>query len=125
MTHVPTPLAPTVLVVEDEALLLLVIADELRDAGFIVIEASNADQAIRELENHPEINMLFTDIDMPGSMDGLRLSAAVRDRWPPVKIVITSGKTTPRKELMPVDGIFIPKPYTPETIAAALHALLA
>jgi CheY-like chemotaxis protein len=123
MTHVPTALAPTVLVVEDEALLLFVIADELRDAGFIVFEASDADQAIRELENHPEIKLLFTDIDMPGSMDGLRLSAAVRDRWPPVKIVITSGKTTPSKEHMPTDGIFIPKPYTPEMIAATLHDL--
>lgn len=82
---------PTVLVVEDEALLLCVIADDLREAGFAVIEASNAQQAIRRLETHPEIAVLFTDVDLPGSMDGLGLSAVVRDRWPSVKIIVTSG----------------------------------
>src|SRR5690606_14869016 len=85
----------SVLVVEDEALLLFAIGDDLRDLGCTVYEASNADQAIRRLEQHPDIAILFTDIDMPGSMDGLRLSAAVRDRWPPVKIIVTSGKSRP------------------------------
>ena len=85
--------SPCIVVVEDEALLLFSIADDLRDAGFSVLEASNADEAIALLESHPEIRLLFTDIDMPGSMDGLKLSAAVRDRWPPVKIIVTSGKS--------------------------------
>lgn len=115
----------TVLVVEDEAFLLYAIADDLREAGFIVFEASNADQAIHLLETQPDISLLFTDIDMPGSMDGLKLSAAVRDRWPPVKIIVTSGKQQPAREALPEGGIFLPKPYAPEKIAATMRELLA
>jgi CheY-like chemotaxis protein len=114
----------TVLVVEDEAFLLFAIADELRDAGYQVLEASNADEAITLLETRPDISILFTDIDMPGSMDGLRLSAAVRDRWPPVKIIITSGKRQPAQDTMPSGGIFLPKPYAPEKVAATIQHLL-
>ncbi|MFA6154193.1 response regulator [Mesorhizobium sp.] len=114
----------TVLVVEDEAFLLFAIADELREMGFAVLEASNADQAIALLERRQDIAILFTDIDMPGSMDGLRLSAAVRDRWPPVKIIITSGKRQPAREAMPAGGVFLPKPYAPEAVAATIHGLL-
>jgi CheY-like chemotaxis protein len=115
----------TVLVVEDEAFLLFAIADELREAGFDVLEATNADQAIRLLETRQDIAILFTDIDMPGSMDGLRLSAAVRDRWPPIKIIVTSGKRQPAQDAMPSGGVFLPKPYAPETVAATIHGLLA
>ncbi len=114
----------TVLVVEDEAFLLFAIADELREAGYDVLEASNADQAIRLLESRQDIAILFTDIDMPGSMDGLRLSVAVRDRWPPVKIVITSGKRQPAADAMPSGGVFLPKPYAPEAVAATIEGLL-
>ncbi len=113
----------SVLVVEDEALLLFTIADELRDAGFIVYEASNADEAIRHLETHTRIDIMFTDIDMPGSMDGLRLSAAVRDRWPPVKIIVTSGKNRPASEALPAGGIFIPKPYAPDRLTSTINGL--
>ena len=115
----------TVLVVEDEAFLLFAIADELREAGFDVLEATNADQAIQLLETRQDIAILFTDIDMPGSMDGLRLSAAVRDRWPPIKIIITSGKRRPAQDTMPSGGVFLPKPYAPETVAATIQGLLA
>ncbi len=76
----------TVLIVEDEALVRMDIALLLEDDGFHVLEASNADDAISLLDAHPEVRLMFTDIDMPGSMDGLKLAAAVRDRWPPVKI---------------------------------------
>jgi CheY-like chemotaxis protein len=114
----------TVLVVEDEAFLLFSIADELREAGYHVLEASNADQAIRILESRQDISILFTDIDMPGSMDGLRLSAAVRDRWPPVKIIITSGKRQPAADAMPSGGVFLPKPYAPAAVAATIQGLL-
>ncbi|UVK46496.1 response regulator [Mesorhizobium sp. AR07] len=114
----------TVLVVEDEAFLLFAIADELREAGYQVLEASNADQAIGLLESRQDISILFTDIDMPGSMDGLRLSAAVRDRWPPVKIIITSGKRQPAQDAMPSGGVFLPKPYAPAAVAATILGLL-
>ncbi|HEV7283761.1 MAG TPA: response regulator, partial [Kaistia sp.] len=82
---------PVILVVEDEGLVRMAAADDLVEAGFKVIEAANADQAIQMLETHPEITILFTDIDMPGSMDGIRLAHAVRERWPPVKLVLVSG----------------------------------
>ena len=118
------PDSASVLVVEDEALLLYSIADELRDAGFDVLEATNADSAIRILTENPKIRLLFTDIDMPGSMDGLQLSAFVRDRWPPVRIIVTSGKQRPAKGQLPDDGLFIAKPYSPAGIAAAIHTLL-
>lgn len=114
----------SVLVVEDEALLLLVIAEDLRDAGYVVFEASNADQAIAQLELHPEISILFTDVDMPGSMDGLRLSAAVRDRWPPIKIIVTSGKRVPEDRALPGGSVFMPKPYTPSSVASTIRQLL-
>lgn len=116
--------APTILIVEDEAFLLFAIADELREAGYDVLEASNADQAISLLEVRQDIGILFTDIDMPGSMDGLRLSAAVRDRWPPVKIIITSGKRQPAADAMPSGGVFLPKPYAPAAVAATIQGLL-
>jgi two-component system, response regulator PdtaR len=115
---------PHVLVVEDEALLLFTIADELRDAGFTVYEASNADEAIQQLETRKRIDIMFTDIDMPGSMDGLRLSAAVRDRWPPVKIIVTSGKRNPGPEALPEGGVFMPKPYVPERLTATINDML-
>lgn len=116
---------PLVLVVEDEALLLFSIADDLRDSGFEVLEAGNADQAIKLFNTNPRISLVFTDIDMPGSMDGLKLSATIRDRWPPVRIIVTSGKQPPSSDRMPSGGMFIPKPYSPAAIAEAMTKMLA
>ena len=110
------------LVVEDEALLRFTIADELRDAGFRVFEAKDAEQAIRTLEAHREISVVFTDIDMPGSMDGLRLSAVIRDRWPPVHIIVTSGKVAPGVEALPIGSLFLGKPYSPHGVIDAIRA---
>ena len=81
----------TILVVEDDILLSLDTSDALKDAGYDVIAAANADEAIKVLETRNDIRTIFTDINMPGSMDGLKLAAAVRDRWPPVHIIVTSG----------------------------------
>lgn len=114
-----------VLVVEDEALVRMSIAEHLLETGFDVLEAPNADEAIRLLMAHPEIHVLFTDIDMPGSMDGLKLAAAVRDRWPPVKIVITSGHRKVAAQDLPDEARFFAKPYDPDEIAAWLLALAA
>lgn len=116
---------PVVLVVEDEALLLFSIADDLRDAGFEVLEASNADEAMTLLAANPRISLVFTDVDMPGSMDGLKLSATIRDRWPPVRIIVTSGKQGPAPDRLPAGGVFIPKPYSPAGIAAVMTKMLA
>ena len=83
---------PVVLIVEDEFLLRIDAAEMIAAAGFEVIEAANADQAIEVLEARRDITVVFTDIQMPGSMDGLKLARAVRGRWPPIKIVATSGR---------------------------------
>ena len=109
-----------VLVVEDEALLLFSIADELRDLGFNVLEARNADEALARLEAHEEIAVVFTDIDMPGSMDGLQLTALVDQRWPAKKVVVTSGKKLPDRSAMPAHVQFLSKPYAIEQVARAI-----
>jgi CheY-like chemotaxis protein len=98
-----------ILVVEDEVLIRDFVLEELEHAGFDVVVASNADDAIVILETQLGIRLVFTDIDMPGSMNGLKLAAAVRDRWPPIHIIVTSGKGRPGE--LPARALFIPKPY--------------
>jgi two-component system, response regulator PdtaR len=104
--------------VEDEAIVRDLVAEELEDAGFTVVIAVNADHAISILENRLDIHLVFTDIDMPGSMDGLKLAAAVRDRWPPIHIIITTGKARPLE--IPANALFIPKPYLGKNVVAAM-----
>ena len=110
----------TVLVVEDEPIIRLISLIELEDAGFITIEAKDADEAIAILEKRQDIDFIFTDVNMPGSMDGAKLAAAVRDRWPPVHIIVTSGRVKPAR--MPAEAIFIPKPYKLRNVIAAMKA---
>jgi CheY-like chemotaxis protein len=117
--------SPVVLVVEDEGLVRMAAADDLIDAGFTVLEAADADEAIRLLETHPEITILFTDIDMPGSMDGIRLAHAVRERWPPVKLVLVSGHQSPTDGVLPSDSAFFAKPYDMATVSRILWQLSA
>ena len=114
-----------VLVVEDEPLVRMDIADHLIDEGFEVFEAANADEAIAVLESEPSIRILFTDIDMPGSMDGLKLSIAVRDRWPPVHIIVTSGQRMVEITDMPDWSVFFSKPYQHHDVIKSMHELLA
>ncbi|NSZ77102.1 MULTISPECIES: response regulator [Agrobacterium] len=114
----------TVLVVEDEVILRMDIVQALEDHGFEVLEASNADGAIILLNAHPGIRLMFTDIDMPGSMDGLKLAAVVRDRWPPVKIIITSGHRAISDDTLPVVGRFFSKPYDPSRIIHAIYDMI-
>jgi CheY-like chemotaxis protein len=109
----------TVLVVEDETLIRELVAEELEEAGYTVVIATNADKAIAIFEARQDIHLLFTDIDMPGSMDGLKLAAAVRDRWPPVHIIITTGKVRPLE--IPANALFIPKPYVGKNVVAAMR----
>jgi len=116
------PRRKTVLVVEDEALLLFSISDELKAQGFLVFEASNADDAVDLLTAHPDIEIVFTDIDMPGSMDGLKLLALVRERWPPVRVIVTSGKKRPTRDMLMDEGWFLPKPYTTAGVVAVIEA---
>jgi CheY-like chemotaxis protein len=116
---------PVVLIVEDDFWVLMKAVELIGDAGFDVVEAGNADVAIAILEARPDIHVVFTDIQMPGSMDGLKLARFVRDRWPPIKIVATSGFVNVGKDDLPEGGRFVPKPYRPEYIVATLRELTA
>jgi len=114
---------PVVLIVEDGLLIRLHAAQIIEEAEFDVIEASSADEAISILEARSDITVLFTDIQMPGSMDGLKLAAAVKGRWPPIKIVATSGVVNVRSDDLPEGGRFLPKPYDPTQLTATLREL--
>jgi CheY-like chemotaxis protein len=114
---------PVVLIVEDELLLRMNAAEMIEAAGFEVVEAGNADQAIEILEARFDITVVFTDIQMPGSMDGLKLARAVRGRWPPIKIVATSGHVHVGERDLPEGGRFLPKPYSPVEVTGVLREL--
>ena len=115
----------TVLVVEDEPVIRLNTVLYLEDEGFVVLEAANADDAIVILTARPDIRILFTDIDMPGSMDGLKLSAFVRGRWPPIRIVVTSGKRMVEITDLPDGSVFFAKPYELAEVAISIRDLAA
>lgn len=114
---------PVVLIVEDEFLLRKYAAGTIEDTGFEVVKAGNVDEAIAIPEARPDIRVVFTDIQMPRSMDGLKLADYVRGKWPPIKIIDTSGQMTFSDADLPEGGIFLPKPYAPEAISATLHTL--
>lgn len=113
-----------VLIVEDEALLLLSLGDDLRDAGLVVHEAYDATQALRVLDEQPGIRLVFTDVDMPGGMNGLELSALVRARWPRIEVVVTSGKAVPAVGALPESCMFLPKPYTTDAVLGVMRRAL-
>jgi CheY-like chemotaxis protein len=114
-----------VLVVEDEALVRMGIVDELEDAGFEVHEASNAVEAIALLAANSRIELMFTDVDMPGGDNGLKLAAAVRDRWPPIKIIVTSGLRNVDIDSLPIESRFMPKPYNPDTVIRSIREMVS
>jgi CheY-like chemotaxis protein len=114
---------PAVLIVEDEPLVRLDAVRAIEDAGFEVIEAANADEAIRILENRSDIRVVFTDIHMPGSKDGLKLAHTVRNRWPSIKIIVTSGRDLVSENDLPEGGRFFAKPYESTQIANAIRDL--
>jgi CheY-like chemotaxis protein len=103
---------PAVLIVEDEPLVRMGAVKIIEDAGFDVIEAASADEAIRILECRSDIRVVFTDIHMPGSMDGLKLAHAVRNRWPPIKIIVTSGRDLITEQDLPEGGLSLLSPTT-------------
>src|SRR4030088_3581563 len=114
---------PVVLIVEDEFLLRMDAADMIEAAGFEVVEAGNADEAIEILEARCDITVVFTDIQMPGSMDGLKLARAVRGRWPPIKVVATSGLVDVGEKDLSEGVRFLPKPYSLEAVGGLLREL--
>lgn len=117
------PVSRTLLIVEDEPLIRIDLADLLGDMGYEVIEAASSDQAIAMLETHPEIVAVITDLQMPGSMDGLALARAVRERWPPCALIVLSGHGRPGVDEMPSGARFLPKPLVVGTLRQTLGDL--
>jgi len=115
---------PVVLIVEDEILVRLDAVEVIEGRGFEAIEASNADEAISILEQRNDIGLIFTDIDMPGSMDGVKLGHFVKDRWPPIKIIATSGHAKITANDLPQGVRFMPKPYKVTEVADTIHQLI-
>ncbi len=118
------PAVPNVLVVEDEMILRMRAVDIVEDAGFCSVEAVNADEAISILELRSDISLLFTDIQMPGSMDGLKLAHAVHDRWPSIKIILVSGQVQPSDAERPANSRFFGKPLGVEQMTTELQAMV-
>src|SRR5258708_19567932 len=113
-----------ILVVEDEMLLRMRAVDMVEDAGFTAVEAINADEALAILESRSDIELLFTDIQMPGSMDGLKLAHAVHERWPSIKIILVSGKLTPTDAEKPAQSRFFGKPLEVKQMIAEMHEMI-
>ena len=114
-----------VLVVEDEPLLMMNAVDMIANMGFEIIEARNADEAIAVLESRSDVHLVFTDIHMPGTMNGLNLAHFVRNRWPPVKIIATSGKARLAEDDLPSGGMFLSKPYTVRDVGNVFDRMAA
>ncbi len=115
----------TVLIVEDEALVRMHGADILEEAGFEVLEAGDADEALAILDQRTRVHLLFSDIDMPGQMDGLGLARVVRERWPHIRLLLTLGQHRFDADQLPVSGDFVRKPWAQEALVARIRSLLA
>jgi CheY-like chemotaxis protein len=109
-----------VLVVDDEALIRLNACDAIEDAGHATLEARNSDEAIRILEAHPEISVVVTDIQMPGSMDGVGLAQLIDSRWPLIPIIVSSGHVAPSANALPRKVIVLAKPYLARILATVV-----
>jgi two-component sensor histidine kinase/CheY-like chemotaxis protein len=124
MAPAPTASSPTVLVVEDEMVLRMRAVDIVEDAGFNSVEAVNADEALSILESRSDISLLFTDIQMPGSLDGLKLAHAVHKRWPSIKIILVSGQVNLSDAEKPADSRFFVKPLENDQMIAEIQEMV-
>ena len=115
---------PVVLVVEDEMLLRMRTVDMVEDAGFTSVEAVDADEAVAILESRSDIALLFTDIQMPGRMDGLKLAHAVHERWPPIKIIVVSGQLKLASIDIPADSRFFGKPLEAREMIVEMQSMI-
>lgn len=123
-SHVAGAAAAVVLIVEDDGLLRELAAELLADAGFVALEAADAGQAIAVLEVRSDVAAIFTDINLPGPMDGLQLAHMVRGRWPAIKILVASGRVRPMRSELPPRSVFLEKPYGGAAVIAHLHGLI-
>jgi CheY-like chemotaxis protein len=113
-----------VLVVEDNTIIRMSAVDLVSSAGYDALQASDADEAVQILESRSDIDLVFTDVQMPGSMDGIELSHYIRERWPPVKLIVASGNVLLEENSLPKGSRFFAKPYQDDVIAAAMAGLL-
>jgi CheY-like chemotaxis protein len=116
--------APTILIVEDEVLFRLELADLFEASGYRVVEAGDADEATAILHQDPSIRIVLTDIEMPGSMDGLRLGHYVRECFPPVTLVIASGALRPSPADLPERSLYLSKPFNPFKLLRRLNEVV-
>ena len=114
-----------ILIVEDSVLIRMGAVDIVVSAGYEALEAEDADEAIRILESRDDIDLVFTDVQMPGTMDGVKLSHYIRDRWPPVRIMVASGMAILEESSLPTGSRFFAKPYDHHAIANAMAELLS
>lgn len=121
----PEETKPAILVVEDDTLIRMLGVDILEEAGFDVLEAENADEAISILCAHDDVQLLFSDIDMPGSMDGVDLVRLVHERWPAIRLLLTSGHHRLPNSAVPDDGKFVSKPWTRDRLVGKIREMLA
>ncbi len=112
---------PLVLIVEDEPLVREIASAAIQDAGFDVVEAANAQEAVDLLQARSDVGVLFTDVDMPGQLDGLGLARLVHDQWPAIRLILTSGRSLPGPA--PDDGRFVAKPYSLQHLADTLASV--
>jgi len=125
MTNEAPVAAPAViLIVEDEPLLRELTVEVVEAAGFVALQAGDAEQAVALLEARADIAVVFTDVNMPGPMDGLDLAQAVHHRWPPIKILVASGQVRLQSSDLPLNSAFLRKPYRGAVMIAQLRSLL-
>jgi DNA-binding NtrC family response regulator len=133
--HRPIALAPlfeaamllsdaVVLVVEDSPVILLSAVELVTTAGFASVGAENADEAIAILEARSDIGLVFTDVEMPGTMDGVKLAHYIRERWPPIHLIVASGRTIVEEGQLPARSRFFSKPYDHNAIVGEITRML-
>lgn len=120
-----TPIRPiVVLVVDDEPLVRMLGVDVLEDAGFTVVEAGNAAEALEKLRAHPEVRLVFTDVNMPGELNGLELAQVIHERRPDIRLLIASGQVRPSQDELPAEGQFLPKPWNADEVVGRIRRML-
>ena len=117
------PQQATVLIVEDEPLIRFTTLDALEEVGHVVLEAGNADEAMVLFRNRADIDVVFTDVNMAGSMDGIQLAQRIRAIRPAVGIIITSGVVNLDPMLLPANTVFLPKPYAHDKLLSSIHEM--
>ncbi len=114
-----------VLVVEDSPIIRMGAVDIVLSVGYEALEAEDADEAIRILESRDDIDLVFTDVQMPGTMDGIKLIHYIRERWPPIKLMVASGMAILNQSSLPVGSEFFAKPYDDMVITRTMARMLA